>query len=215
MKIFEDLNAVITYVQASLALLERARELQKRLSRLVTKNTDYAYKNDFIDEELEIQDRLGRRAVLRRTHGVHVLSTEAPVIRQLCWGDGEPLAHFRVEGARKLGLASEGMKKVVLLGLPRSTGQTVHVLKTRRLIRDEFTDRRGYFELQVERPTGRFSLKVIFPSRRPPRDVEVTSIPQAAAVPAVKRCRSDGRTALSWTLRDPVPFAQYSMRWSW
>ncbi len=216
MNVLEGISFIVTYIEAGIGILERILSSRTRLMKLLRRHSRLAYENIFLDEELDLQDPRGERAVLYRRQRVKLLTSEPAIIRDLCWGEGNPLAHFRAQGASKLAVRREGSKSVILLALNRRGGPgETRVLRSRRLIRDEFSDPRGYFELLVERPTKRISLKVIFPKSRPPRETEATSTPSRPHAQPVRHWLPDGRIALHWSQQNPVPFTQYSLRWSW
>ena len=189
------------------AVMGMAERLTGRLS----------YENLALDYVFDIRDPGGRRATIKRRQRVRFRVEDSGVIRDLVWGEGNPLAGYAVVGARCAGVRQEGSKRVVLLALPRkpSRGDQATVA-TSRTVRDPAVGPAGYAESWVERPTAKLSLKVVFPRSRPPTEAHLVTVPTSSDSRRLKlRYGSDGRPYLSWRKRKPHTFTTYSMRWAW
>ena len=219
MDILHLLNSTFGFIQRVLELDERAWKRVVGIGRQLIGRGEpqQSYENLSLAVELELCDVRGRRAVIRRKQRVRFLSDEAGVVRDVIWGEGETLAGYRVEGAKKLSVRQEGSKKVVLLGLPANPAKGASVtLKTERIIRGGFRPDEGYLEVVVERPTRRLRLSVLFPRGRPPKHARVeTSPPALAAHPVALRLTADGRTYATWPVVEPKHLVTYRVCWSW
>ena len=199
------------------ALVRQLVELRTLLHRLLPATVPSGYENLSLDLVLDIRDREGRRAVLERRQRVHVLSDDAPIIRDPVWGEGRPLARYQVSGASRLQVRAEGSRQAVLLSTmpPLAKGGRA-TLRCRRLIRDGLRNRTEYCEALVERPTGRLTIKVLFPPTRPPREAYLVSTPEHGHQRTVRlRYGADGRPFLAWRLAKPAAYTLYSLCWRW
>lgn len=218
MKGFDVRRFAASVVAASMRLLERIEALPRSvlMARLSNKR-NVPYENISLDITIDIRDAAGRTAVLSRRHVLRMLREEPVAIRDIVWGEGKPLAGYRVEGARRIDLKSEGSRRAVLLSLdrPGAMGERV-VVRTRRFLESAFLDELEYFETSLERPTGRVSMKVLFPKTRPPREAHlVTAIPDRELRRIRTRYGHDRRPYLVWHERRPEQFRTYSLRWRW
>ena len=209
-------------LQAAGALIGALADLAKQSSNLVAvlsklpRAGAVSYENVSVDLLLDIRDPAGSTAVLERKQRVRFLASEAGTIRELIWGEGEPLAHYSTRGATRSAFRREGSKRVALLSLDHTPlrGETVPVV-TRRVIRDGLLNRQEYLETLVERPTRRLAVKVLFPVMRPPRSASLATSPPGLRRSVPVRYRSDGRAFLSWRTSRPRPYSTYSLTWAW
>jgi hypothetical protein len=102
-----------------------------------------------------------------------------------------------------------------LLGLdqPPSRDQEF-TIRGRRTVENGFTSSREYFETSVDRPTGRLSVRIVFPKGRPPNKAYVTTEGESTTKLPV-RLRGDGRATVRWLLRKPTQGIVYGLRWAW
>jgi hypothetical protein len=175
-----------------------------------------SYETISLDIVLDIEDAGGRRAIYERRQRVRFLAVDSGVVRDLVWGEGDPLARYTATGARRLAVQPDGSRKVVLLGLARrpQRGERVSI-RSRRVIINGLTQRQEYCEVLVERPTCRLSMRVLFPRSRPPRDAVLLPSTGGMAYRVPVRYGADGRPVLCCSVKKPVPERIYSLRWSW
>lgn len=166
---------------------------------------------------LHIQDRNGRGAWLERDQRIRFRAGEAGVVRDLVWGEGEPLASYQAGAAEPVRLRREGSKQVVWLALPNrpAPGETATVRSRRRVV-DALTNDEEYLEVEVERPTRRIALSVTFPRSRPPMTAYVLASP--GVIPKrqlIVRWDLGPRPQLEWLCLKPVPFTRYRLCRTW
>ena len=204
-------------VTALSGLLRQIAVLMPLLSQIRPRQVLPAYENLRLDLVLDIQDEHGRRAVLTRRQRIRLRSGGDIVVRDLVWGDGAPLARYWVAGARRLSVQPEGSRRTVLLRMAQpATRGSVQTLQSRRLIKDGLRERTEYCEALVERPTGRLTMKVLFPDARPPRDAHLVTSPQRAPSRQLRvRYGPEGRPYLAWRTTAPIQDTVYSLRWRW
>lgn len=212
------LDLVTAFLGAVTGVLAEVRQTVRFIARF-RRRTGIAssYVTRSLDLCLDIADAEGHRAVLTRRQRVAFRVADSGVVREPVWGEGKPLAHYHVQGARRLGLRQEGMTRTVLLGLqgPTSAGEEATV-RSRRTIRDGLLGTEEYLAAYLERPTAQLSLRVRFPRSRPPRAAQIVSIP-ATHPPRrlAARIGRDGRPLLSWRASKPAHNCTYLVRWSW
>ena len=211
----ETLVALLNAAAHLLAELRQARAAAAHWLR--GRGPAVSYANPRLDLVLAIGDARGARAVLTRRQRVEFLVEESGVVRDLVGGEGEVLAGYRTDGARRLLVRPEGSTIAVLLGLgrPPAKGECA-TISSRRVIRGGLVRRAEYLEARVERPTGRLTLKVIFPRSRPPRAAVLVTVPtREPSRPIPVRTDRAGRPVVSWSITNPVRDRVYSLRWSW
>jgi hypothetical protein len=186
-------------------------------AQVAARRTRHSYETLSLDITLDLADRKGRTAHLRREQEVRFLAEEAGVVRDLVWGDGDVLAGYRASGAEMVDVRREGMKQVVWLGLPDrpARGERATVRST-RTIRNGFCGRDEFLETEVERPTERLRVTVTFPESRPPREASVVASPPIVPVRRL-RVRYDlgPRPYVQWKANNPRPLTRYRLRWTW
>lgn len=176
-----------------------------------------SYETLWLDLTFDIADARGERVVLTRRQRVRLLRPGQVTVRELFWGEGEPLVGYRARGAQRVGERFEGSKRAVLLDLdtPPRPGSCA-TITSRRTMRRAFLRAEEYCEAFLERPTGRLSVTVRFPATRPPRRsrlVAATSEEVLRRVPV--RYGADGRPVLRCRVLKPASGTIYSLRWAW
>ena len=92
---------------------------------------------------------------------------------------------------------------------------TVTVVVTKQTAANAFLQRREYFEASVERPTGRLSLKAVFPKGRSPSNAYLSIDSGRVTERLPVRIGLDGRARISWSVKNPPLNTVHSMRWTW
>lgn len=211
---------ILNFIAALTKLLEQLDPaVLKRLPELVRafRRPVFSYENLSLSYELDIHDSQGARARLVRKQQVRFLTSEAGVIRDLVWGDGEPNVGYRVAGAKQVHRVREGIAQVVWLGLPSrpAAGERATVRSSRTIV-NGLRDAEEYLEVRVERPTKRLRLRAVFPADRRPKNAWLDGVPSRALATHQLRPRLDtaGRTVVEWNGSDVKPEA-YRLRWTW
>lgn len=176
-----------------------------------------SYKNVSLLLELDICDAEGEVAILRRTQMVEFRTPDAGIVRELLWGEGRRGRPRGSRGTVSLGTRREGGKEVGLLSTqhPPAKGERRRI-ETKRVIRGALLAADEYFEAQTERPTGLLKLRVLFPTERRLVAGRAEMSPPRAKMRALRPALTrDGRTSLSWTIRNPRELATYRLAWHW
>ena len=216
MKFLEAARNLLPWLGTLTRLVQQVRK-GVEIARKLLAIPQTSYENLLLHLTLDIKDSRGSRAILSRRQRVRFLVEESGVVRDLVWGEGNPMARYGVSGARRLDVVAEGSRRVVLLGLAsRPRRGEVAEIEARRLIRGGFKGKTGYFEALVERPTRRLSLQVKFPATRAPRLAHLVVSPPGHRARAVAiGYDANGRAFLHWSKSKPLEHRVYSLRWTW
>ncbi|MGD9895423.1 MAG: hypothetical protein AB7U18_29390, partial [Dehalococcoidia bacterium] len=170
----ELLVRLVTAIEVLPGLLRQVVAVGALVTRHLPVRPAAAYETVSLDLVLDIRDAEGHRAILTRRQRVRALTGEPVTVRELVWGEGTPLAHYRVRGASRLTIVPEGSRAAVLLCLfSGDSARRINTIESRRLIRNGLRKRHEYCEALVERPTGRLAMRVVFPGTRPPKRAEL------------------------------------------
>src|SRR3990172_296321 len=151
MRFLEGLAGLLSTLQLLAQAVEQMTKATRKLSSLGLFPPSVSYENLSLDYVFDIRDPKGKRAVIRRTQRVKFRADDAGVIRDLVWGEGDPLAGYSVVGATCAGVRQEGSRRAVLLALPRKPSRGDEALvATSRTVRDPVTGPTGYAESYVE-----------------------------------------------------------------
>lgn len=215
-------NTVQTIPEVAAALVALG-PVWRRLSRLGLPQlvpwhrSEPSYTTDSLSLHLRIKDAAGERAELDTRHQVRFTTPDAGVIRDVVWGEGDPIKGYLVSGATLLGVRREGPKAVMFLALahPPARGERA-VVRTTRILRRALARHEEYLELQLERPTERIALKVTFPKGRPPkRAALVMTPPDEPARTLSAHVDSSGHAFVSWSRVKPKRWTTYRIAWFW
>lgn len=216
MQIGEALNQTIELIKTLLPLIERLARLAQTLGFGQLHSPTRSYENLFLNLALDLQDPSGRRAVITSKQRVHFLIEEAGIVTSPIWGEGNQASRYAVVGATKLGVRSDGPRKVLLLGLgSRPEKNSCATIVAKRAVLDGFTNSREYFETTVERPTARLRVTIRFPRGRPPAAADLVTTPGERSERLRVALGRDGRAFVRWALQRPKLQTVYSLRWSW
>lgn len=175
-----------------------------------------SYETERLSLCLRIHDVRGERAELERVQEIRFRATEAGVIRDVAWGEGELVGRYAASGGKLLSVRREGARRVLLVGLSHaaSRGERATV-RSRRVIVRGLSRSEEYLEAQVERPTNRLSVSVQFPHGRAPRQAQLVTSPPGPVEHIPIQYEPDGRALLSWETHRPLTWRFYRLTWIW
>ena len=218
MELIRILQQISSALTALAQLTTSIGELGKTLPRLLMLlGPSVSYRNLVLSLELDICDRDGELAILRRTQTVEFRTPDAGVVRELLWGDGRRDLPAHTKGADALITRREGGREVHLLGTspPPARGERRRI-ETERVVRGGLLCVDEYLEALTERPTAVLKLRVLFPKGRCALQAKAEMSPPRARARSLRaRLTSDGRASLSWTIRNPRELATYRLAWHW
>ena len=172
-----------------------------------------------LDMCLELKDIQGKKAVLTKRQRVRFLQDYVIAFADQAWGDGEIFADYRCSPGVAVDRYREGYKYRVLISLrdTKNRGDTQEIF-IERTIRNGFTKKTEDFQLQVEHPTRRACLTVIFPPERPPRHVRLIEQDTRRVSPlnmSDTQRLPDGRWQIKWERSKVRQFETYILEWEW
>ncbi len=168
---------------------------------------------------LEIKDKSGKRALVRKRQRVRYLQDNVIAYNDQAWGDGEILVNYRCTPGKKVDRYRAGHKDVVLVSLRE--------IKKRGDV-DEFNieweHRNGFLKAveewgtEVNHRTKQLKIQIIFPKARKPHNIALVEYLRRRTRPlnqeAIRKL-PDGCWLVSWQTNRPRLYEQYSFKWEW
>jgi hypothetical protein len=203
---------LVTTVRRAVPTLPRTR-----LPLFAARRPSQSYETLSLALRLELCDPRGARAVLTRRQRLRLLAPDAVFVREVIWGEGNQLARYSVQGARRVGLRPEGAQRAILLDPERPAGTgALLTITSRRTITAGFTATEEYCGTLLERPTSRLAFTVVFPRERPPRAARLLGgVPEQVLRTVRARYDANGRATLRCRIAQPTPAIPYRLQWSW
>jgi hypothetical protein len=168
---------------------------------------------------LELADTKGRKAVLHKQQRVRFRQDNIIAYQDKAWGDGEIFADYKCSPGVAVDRYREGHRYQILISLRatknRGDEETFHIQRT---IHEGFTQDVEDFQIEIDHTTRDFAFSVVFPQKRPPK--QVTLIEQNAAHtrslgPDHTHRLPDGRHQVTWRTPKARLFEAYILRWEW
>ena len=171
------------------------------------------------DHTLELRDVKGKRAVFRKREKVKLLQDYVASYVDQAWGRGDILADYRCSPGKPVDEYPMGHKRCILISLQgiRRRGETM-LISIDRTVRNGFTLKTGWSETVVRHRTHRFRTSVIFPAKRPPRQVTLLEVNQNRTTSLGEshtEVLPDGRHRVFWETQNPKLFETYTLKWTW
>lgn len=183
--------------------------------------TQYYGMYEVLDYEstLEIVDRRGDSAVLRRREVIRFLQDNVVAIHDHAWGDGQIFADYQCQPGTPVDFYKDGSKFNVLISL-RETKNRGDVLEfwVDRGIKQGLLQEMEWLETEIDHWTRKMRLNVIFPKERPCRRATLSRRSTGKASVLSDRhfaLLPDGRQKLTYETKDPKLHDCYSIRWMW
>jgi hypothetical protein len=210
--VLHQLVTLVTTVRRAVPTLPRTR-----LPLCAARRPSQAYETLSLTLRLELADPRGARAVLTRRQRVRLLTPDGVFLREVIWGEGNQLARYSVQGARRVGRRPEGAQRALLLDPERPVGVgALLTITSRRTITAGFTATEEYCGTLLERPTGRLEFTVVFPPERPPRAARLLGgVPDQVLRTIVARYDANGRATLRCRIAKPAAATPYRLQWRW
>jgi hypothetical protein len=171
------------------------------------------------DLALNIEDKEGREAVLRRRQVVRFLQDHVIAYQDEAWGDGEVVAEYHCYPGIPVDFFAVGARRMILISLrqAKNRGDVVEFNIERR-VREGFTKNEEWLEVQTRYPTQRLRISVFFPRGRPCQRARLIErhADQVTELSAAHFSRtSDGRQVLSYEILKPSQSESYTIVWIW
>ena len=168
---------------------------------------------------LELCDSKGKKAIFRKQQRVRFLQNNVTAYQDQAFGDGELFADYQCSPGKAVDRYLHGDIYYVLISLRETKNRgDIEEIHIKRTIQDGFTSQRGYFQNRVSHTMQHFSSSVIFPRKRPPRNLTIIEHQRNRTHelnPNHIRTLPDGRIKVTWETSNPRLHEMYSIRWDW
>ena len=171
------------------------------------------------DSTLELKDPKGEEAIYRKRQKVRFLVDDVVAFRDVFWGEGNLASSYRCRPGKAVDLYREGSKHYVLISLreAKHLGDVVE-FNIERKVRGGFVRRDEWREVEINDPTVKLRLVLVFPEARQCIHAWVME-KHGDRVTALGRDHfsrlPDGRQVLSWEKSNPKLHELYRLRWEW
>lgn len=171
------------------------------------------------DVTLTLLDPDGKQAILERRERVRFLQNNVVALFDHAWGEGQLFVGYRVTPGRVADRFRVGSRYNTLISLrdTKHRGDTLTYQMRRRII-DGFQNKEEWFEAEVDHPTHRLKVSIIFPKERPCREISVVQTGTNQRIPIPKRSvqqRRDGRQVFTWSMSKPPLGERFAIQWIW
>jgi hypothetical protein len=171
------------------------------------------------DSTLELVDVAGKIAIFKRRQQVKFLQDHIIAFQDYAWGEGDIFAAYNCSPGVEVDRYREGNQWNVLISLreTKSAGDVIDFY-TERTIKNGFTAKEEWWQVEIRHHTRQFRLAIIFPAeRRCRRAVLIQRSKQGTKVlgPGHFTDRPDGRQVLTWETNKLKRFETYTIRWTW
>ncbi len=171
------------------------------------------------DSTLELMDERGKMAVFRRTQKVKFLQDNVIAYQDHAWGDGELFVEYSCSPGVAVDEFQDGDRWTVLISLreTKNKGDIVDFYIS-RIVRDGFTKDDEWRQTEIQFPTRRLRMSVIFPKERWCQRAVIQEKTRNRTLilgPAHFMHLPDGRQILTWEKKRPAQHETYTLKWQW
>ncbi|MCB0159094.1 MAG: hypothetical protein KDD83_13250 [Caldilineaceae bacterium] len=171
------------------------------------------------DSTLELLDSKGKKAVFRRRQKVRFLQDHVIAFQDYAWGDGDPLADYKIAPGVEVDRYKEGDRWNLLISLRETKSRgDIEEFHIERSVRNGFTQPTEWRQTEIWLTTHRLRLAIIFPKTRHctrallhKRSVDKTVELDGEHIQPLP----DGRQIVTWEERHPKRAEIYTIRWEW
>jgi len=164
-------------------------------------------------------DTRGETAVYHKRERVRFAQDHIIAFQDQAWGDGEIFADYKCSPGEAVDRYREGDRYRILISLRETKHRgDVEEFRIERTIKDGFSTNIEDFQTEIDHPTERLSLSVIFPAQRLPKHVALIERNRARTIalgPGHFQTLPDGRQKVAWSTKKPRLFEAYILRWQW
>lgn len=168
---------------------------------------------------LELQDTKGERAIFYKRERVRFLQDNIIAFQDQASGEGEIFADYKCSPGEAVDRYREGHRYRILISLRETKKRgDIEEFHIERSIGGGFTRDDEYFQTEVDHPTKKLSVSVVFPKRRRPKQITLVEQNSTRTIhlgPQHTRTLPDGRQQVTWSTDKPRLFEAYILRWSW
>lgn len=168
---------------------------------------------------LELKDTKGKRALVCKRQKVRYLQNNIIAYQDQAWGDGQILVNYRCTPGVEADRYRAGRKTQILISLRevKEKGEEDEFnLEWEHL--NGFTKPVEEWGSEVSHRTKSLQLQVIFPKRRPPKQISIVEHLRQRTTPLRQeniRKLPRGKWAATWEIEKPRLHEQYGFKWEW
>ena len=171
------------------------------------------------DSVLELKDKQGKTALLKRRQKVRFLQDNIIAYEDQAWGEGDIFADYQCSPGVAVDRYRDGFKWKVLISL-RETKQRgdVTVFHFTRTMTGGFATSTEWFQTEISHRARHLRLGIIFPRDRPCQEALLVERNRNRTTDLGPPCFNrlpDGRQKLSWETRRPGLNELYTIKWRW
>lgn len=168
---------------------------------------------------LELKDTKGKRALVRKRQKVRYLQNNIIAYQDQAWGDGRILVNYHCTPGVEADRYKAGRKTQILISL-----REVKEKGEEDEFNIEWEHLNGFLKSveewgsEVSHRTKSLQLQVIFPKRRPPKQISIVEHLRRRTTPLSQeniRKLPRGKWAATWMIEKPRLHEQYGFKWEW
>jgi hypothetical protein len=171
------------------------------------------------ETQLELLDSKGEKAILHKRERVRFLQNNIIAYQDQAWGDGEIFADYQCSPGVAVDRYREGHRYRILIALHATKNRNdVEEFRIERTIKRGFTKTVEDFQIEIDHATRRFSISVVFPRKRHPKQVVLIERNATRSTPLVaenQQTLPDGRQQFKWSTGKARLYEAYILRWEW
>ena len=171
------------------------------------------------DVTLELHDTKGEHATYLKHQKVRFLQDNVIAYQDQAWGDGDIFEEYKCSPGVPVDKYREAYRYRILISLRETKNYgDIEEFHIERKIRGGFVGDTQDFQTQVDQRTYKLSISVIFPKKRPPKELwllERNSTKTFPLTPEQITTLPDGRVQATWVSNKPRLFEAYTLRWKW
>jgi len=198
-------------------IMIEAWKLGHKIIRGLTDEGMYEVKE--YESTLELQDKTGKKAVLRKRKKVRYLQNNIIAYQDYGWGDGDYFLDYRARPGIPVDRYKLGYKTYILLSLREVKNRgDIDEFHIQWKIKNGFLKADGFWETDVSSQTKYMKLNVIFPKDRPPQKLKLVenNIRRTRTLDDdAKQSLPDGRWKVTWETSSPHLYEHYILKWDW
>jgi hypothetical protein len=171
------------------------------------------------EHKLELIDSEGRLAVYSKHQKIRFLQDNVIAFQDQAWGDGDIFAEYKCSPGSPVDRYQDGNKYRILISLRETKNRgDIEDFHIERTIKDGFIRSVEDFQVDVEHSTRKFSLTVVFPKERTPKQVKLIERKSQHTLNVDTDSLQplpDGRWQFAWETETAKVTDTYLLRWEW
>ncbi len=168
---------------------------------------------------LELQDKRGENALLRKREKVRYLQNNIIAFQDQAWADGEMLINYHCTPGVPVDRYRPGRQTYILISLREVKNRgDVDEFNMQWGLQRGFARPTELWETAISHRTKRLKMQVVFPRTRPPRRaclIEGNRNKTHRLAPNAQVQFPDGRWCVSWETTRPRLNEHYLLKWDW